>query len=54
MVKIVWKDYVLEQMHWAERLFVLATDTDNTLDSRMLQYAERALENAQMARKAPS
>jgi hypothetical protein len=54
VVKIVWKDYVKEQLHWAERLFELATDTDNTLDSRMLKYAERALANAQMAKKASS
>jgi len=52
VVKIVWNGYVREQLHWAERLFALATDTDNTLDYRMLQYAERAYANALSAEKA--
>ncbi len=52
MVKFVWNGYVREQLHWAERLFALATDTDNTLDYRMLRYAERAYANALTAEKA--
>jgi len=52
VVKIVWNGYAREQMHWAERLFALAVDTDNTLDYRMLQYAERAYANARAAEKA--
>jgi len=52
VVTIVWNDYVRAQMHWAERLFALATDTDNTLDWRLLKYAESAMANADAVKKS--
>ncbi len=46
MTRIVWKDYIRDQLHWAERLSELAREEDNGDAARLAMEADRARRNA--------
>ncbi len=46
MTRIVWNDYIRDQLHWAERLSELAQEQQNGEAERLNLEAHRAFENA--------
>lgn len=54
MMRIVWKGYIEDQKHWAERLSALANESDPSTAQRFKSEARRALQtvhDAMLAQK---
>lgn len=52
MIRIVWKGYIEDQKHWAERLAALANESDPSTARRFKSEARRALQTVQDAMRA--
>lgn len=49
MMRIVWDDYIDDQLHWAERLNALAEQRSGAESRHLKRAAERAAEAAKAA-----
>lgn len=49
MTRIVWNDYIKSQIHWAERMAKIASETDNGTADALRAHSDRAFTNAGVA-----
>lgn len=45
-MRIVWSAYIRDQLHWADRLSQLASETEAKRAGSLKVYARRAIDNA--------
>ncbi len=49
MTRIVWNDYIKDQIHWAERLAKIVAECENGSADVLRAHSDRAFANAGVA-----